>query len=139
MIAHRLSTIVDADNIVVVSKGRVVQQGSHRSLLQSENSPYWKLIQAQELAAVPKSAPRLVKDDLWEEHASGRYSAIAEKESYETLVGSEATAAESIVANESLPELMTVFQSFGLLLTEQKRNWPCYLIMVLAAIGAAGE
>ena len=33
MIAHRLSTVQDADSIIVLSSGKITEQGSHASLL----------------------------------------------------------------------------------------------------------
>ncbi len=36
VIAHRLSTIVDADNILVMQNGQIVEQGSHDHLLRAE-------------------------------------------------------------------------------------------------------
>ncbi|MFK7876594.1 MAG: ABC transporter ATP-binding protein/permease [Paracoccaceae bacterium] len=35
-IAHRLSTVAEADQIIVLEKGRVIEQGTHDSLLQQE-------------------------------------------------------------------------------------------------------
>jgi ABC-type transport system involved in Fe-S cluster assembly fused permease/ATPase subunit len=47
VIAHRLSTIVDADKIVVMGNGRILEQGSHRQLLDL-NGAYNKLWQTQQ-------------------------------------------------------------------------------------------
>ena len=33
VIAHRLSTVVDADQILVMDKGRIAERGTHRELL----------------------------------------------------------------------------------------------------------
>jgi ATP-binding cassette subfamily B protein len=46
IIAHRLSTIIDADNIVVLDDGIVVEQGKHAELLAQEGH-YYQLWQAQ--------------------------------------------------------------------------------------------
>jgi len=50
-IAHRLSTIKDAHNIVVMSQGRIVEQGTHDELIQ-KNGAYYNLVTAQAIAAV---------------------------------------------------------------------------------------
>ncbi|AMB93998.1 ABC transporter ATP-binding protein [Aerococcus sanguinicola] len=46
VIAHRLSTIVDADRILVLDQGDIVEQGSHQELL-ALNGTYAKLYQSQ--------------------------------------------------------------------------------------------
>lgn len=50
-IAHRLSTIRDAHNIVVMSQGSIVEQGTHAELLEKRGS-YFNLVSAQNIAAV---------------------------------------------------------------------------------------
>ncbi len=45
-IAHRLSTVVDADKIVVLEKGRVVEEGTHADLL-AKNGRYAAMWQRQ--------------------------------------------------------------------------------------------
>lgn len=44
--AHRLSTVMDADNIVVMSQGSIVEQGTHRELIQ-QHGAYYELVHNQ--------------------------------------------------------------------------------------------
>jgi ATP-binding cassette subfamily B protein len=57
VIAHRLSTIVDADDILVLEHGRVVERGSHADLLRigGRYANLWRLQQeeARRNAPVP--------------------------------------------------------------------------------------
>lgn len=46
IIAHRLSTIRDADNILVINQGSVIEQGTHTQLM-AKNGFYAKLYQSQ--------------------------------------------------------------------------------------------
>ena len=46
VIAHRLSTIQNADIIVVMEKGRIIEQGNHTTLM-AKNGTYRKLVEMQ--------------------------------------------------------------------------------------------
>lgn len=46
LIAHRLSTIRDADRIMVIGDGRILESGNHKSLMQKKGH-YYKMIISQ--------------------------------------------------------------------------------------------
>jgi len=47
VIAHRLATIQNADIILVMDKGKIVEKGTHQELLQQENGYYKNLYEVQ--------------------------------------------------------------------------------------------
>ena len=57
VIAHRLSTVMDADQILVIDRGRIVERGTHRELLErgGHYAQMW-LLQQQEEAEREKAA-----------------------------------------------------------------------------------
>jgi len=52
IIAHRLSTIKKADKIVVLEKGKVVEEGSHFELAKTDRGLYAKLLNLQQMGDV---------------------------------------------------------------------------------------
>ena len=50
VIAHRLSTVKNADKIVVVEGGKIVQQGSHIQWLSESSGLYATLVEKQDLS-----------------------------------------------------------------------------------------
>ncbi|MBA4709474.1 ABCB family ABC transporter ATP-binding protein/permease [Aquitalea aquatica] len=54
IIAHRLSTIVDADQIIVMENGRVLERGNHRELVEhgGRYAEMWHLQQEQQAGAL---------------------------------------------------------------------------------------
>ncbi len=60
VIAHRLSTVVDADQILVMAKGRIVERGTHAELL-AASGRYAELWAAQQRAEVLETELRATR------------------------------------------------------------------------------
>ena len=48
IVAHRLSTIRDAELILVMDQGQVIEQGKHRDLIRNDNGAYAQLLKGAE-------------------------------------------------------------------------------------------
>ncbi|KAH7417080.1 P-loop containing nucleoside triphosphate hydrolase protein [Cadophora sp. MPI-SDFR-AT-0126] len=133
-IAHRLSTIKKADKIIVLKKGKLIEQGTHDSLLADENGAYWALVNAQKLSMGEGFAE---ESDLIES-------------SKDPLVRAMSTASgEAKVAEvEAAWKPKSFFGSFGLLMyasiiadncEEQRIHWPWYLLLIIACAAAGSS
>lgn len=119
-IAHRLSTIKKADKIVVLKKGKLVEEGTHEGLLSNPDGAYSALVNAQQLSlgGVYQDESNLAEtlDPLI------RKMSAAEKEKEEK----EAVAYKPKGLSTSL----------GLFLYEQSIHWHWYLMLAVGAIAA---
>jgi ATP-binding cassette subfamily B (MDR/TAP) protein 1 len=115
MIAHRLSTIKKADKIVVLKKGKVIEEGTHESLLADEDGAYWALVNAQKLSMGEAFAD---ESDLIESNH------VPLERSFTNASGDN-----NVISTDTEWKPKGFFASFGLLLWEQKSNWTWYSLM----------
>ncbi|KAI7977255.1 hypothetical protein EIK77_008166 [Talaromyces pinophilus] len=89
-IAHRLATAKDADNIVVVQKGRVIEQGTHSQLI-ADNGVYAGMVRLQNLERVELN--ETISRNSMESSSSGlmEKSMIAYENEDSTQQGSDKT------------------------------------------------
>jgi ATP-binding cassette subfamily B protein len=52
VVAHRLSTVRALDRLLVLDKGRIIEEGSHEALIQLENGLYRRLFERQALELI---------------------------------------------------------------------------------------
>lgn len=136
-IAHRLSTIKKADRIVVMKKGKLVESGTHESLI-AEGGVYHGLVQAQQLSlgddseTTEEKAPEALTDDddsLVRKETSG---AAAEKV---VSAGGDGDLEAGNVGSAGDKDRNLV-HSFGRLLYESKNVWVLTILAIIASAGA---
>jgi ATP-binding cassette subfamily B (MDR/TAP) protein 1 len=121
-IAHRLSTIRNADNIVVMAKGRIVEQGTHDELMQA-NGVYRSLVQAQELGSKIVPNNRFSEMSLTEKGEPN----LAEAEKLD-LVRTTTTKPASIHAKGSEEKL--TYTTWGLMKFSWQMNKGEHMLML---------
>lgn len=133
VIAHKLATIRDADNIVVMSKGRIIEQGKHDDLI-ALGGTYAKLVQAQDLSTNKQSSTIETSD----EESTATTEAIEPVQS----LAKYTSAVNEDIASQIRREDFSLYKSTGLLHTIWKiiKSAPelrtCFVIMSIAcAIG----
>lgn len=125
VIAHRLSTIKKADKIIVINKGKLVQQGTHEELLNNKNGPYWSLANAQRLSLDSDSSTHM--QDF---RRRSRITNLLPAKKLNGRLGRVSGGKVSISKATGAPG------GFMLFVWEQKSQWRWYTLMVLGALGA---
>ncbi|KAJ5413568.1 hypothetical protein N7465_005873 [Penicillium sp. CMV-2018d] len=134
-IAHKLATIRDADNIVVMEHGHILEQGTHNSLLES-NGAYARLVRAQDLSVATQD-PEYASDSQDE----------TEKEDHVILASKltrHSTTTRSISENQLSRDDFDNWKRLGLLHTvwrvvksTPELNWTLMVMILACLTGAA--
>ncbi|EGX45057.1 hypothetical protein AOL_s00173g158 [Orbilia oligospora ATCC 24927] len=128
VIAHRLSTIRDADNIIVMSKGTVVEQGTHSTLIASGGA-YSRLVLAQNISKN--------KEDQGLE-PSNRLELGRGLDTATKIPSKTGHQAKDLGATTHKNVNYNLFKCLFIIVGEQRKLWFSFTIISLAAIIAGG-
>ncbi|CAN8105522.1 unnamed protein product [Discula destructiva] len=145
VIAHRLGTIKKADNIVLLRKGQVVQQGTHASLMSDVDGAYHRLVAAQNLdmhgsadAGIfdEKTGP-LSPSTTWTDETLVKESVPSHCD--DSIKGEKDQDDEDMMEGRVRVldgTLSSRRAALWAILSEQARHWLLFSVMLLGALGA---
>lgn len=128
LIAHKLSTVKKADKIIVMNQGRVIEQGTHESLLAAEG-PYSRLVNAQNLNATDDGEKQLAVDKSEE---GGFEDLGLSKTPTSRSVGS----VKSVLKSAYVSRKLSLFKCLVIVFYEQRHLWRFLLCGLVASVAA---
>lgn len=132
VIAHRLSTIKKADKIIVMRKGKLVEQGTHDQLLENEDGVYFGLVRAQAIAMGAESLAdsTIVIDEE-----------LPDQDEKKSEVVDAAVQSMTRMSGEAEREYKDAgfIRSFGRLIYEQRSHGILYSLIVLSSAAGGGK
>ena len=69
VIAHRLRTIQHADRIYVIDHGKVIEQGTHETLIAQQDGKYREMVNAQQLELMTDDNDETLSEEKVEERS----------------------------------------------------------------------
>lgn len=131
-IAHKLATIQDADNIAVITNGRVIEQGTHQQLL-DRSGHYAALVRTQDLGGDNASSEATSQDpssDLEADESIERRISLKKTQSVArtNLQDMEAQTASNKTIDYGL------LRCIYIVLKEQKSLYPCFALSTLGVL-----
>jgi ATP-binding cassette, subfamily B (MDR/TAP), member 1 len=128
LIAHKLSTVKKADTIIVMNNGRVVEQGTHQSLLEAKGS-YWHLVNAQNLTAAAD------EEDIVEDEKSMEAAHALKLEKVTTAKSTQNDVPSEVQPEaENISRKMSLFRCLLIIFYEQRRLWYLFTCGGIAAV-----
>ena len=130
VIAHKLSTVRTADNIVVMSYGKVIEQGAHHELIE-RNGQYAALVRAQDLGG-QSGNPDFAKEEGDRELEKTIILQRTKTDVETTAIDTEIQHLTAGTLGYSLPRCIYI------ILSEQKNLYAWFFISGVACLIAGG-
>ncbi|SMY22604.1 unnamed protein product [Zymoseptoria tritici ST99CH_1A5] len=128
IIAHKLATVRKADNIAVMTEGRVVEQGTHSELVALDGL-YASMVRSQDLGAKSGEEAQIADDD----DEGGLEPAMTLQRPKSEVVSAAAQAKLKKLTAETMNYslLRSIWVMFG---ENRKRLWLSYVIAVVGSL-----
>jgi ATP-binding cassette subfamily B (MDR/TAP) protein 1 len=131
VIAHKLKTIQNADKIVVLSRGKIVEQGRHEELMEMGNV-YSHLVKAQDLSATAQDQVSVARaGDKADNTGPHKFETFATRSSVETQKSINLKDRNDFSLYKKTNLVRTVFKL--VMSSWDLRYW--YLVVLAACVG----